>query len=123
MKLGVLYSGGKDSTLALIKAQQHHEVACLISIISENKESFMFHTPNIDMTLLQSQALGIPLVRVTTKGEKEKELEDLKKRLMKQLSGIRLKELLRVQSKALIRQAECKESATNWESGALIHCG
>ncbi len=79
MKLGVLYSGGKDSTLALIKAQQHHEVACLISIISENKESFMFHTPNIDMTLLQSQALGIPLVRVTTKGEKEKELEDLKK--------------------------------------------
>ena len=79
MKLGVLYSGGKDSTLALIKAQKYHEIACLISIVSENKESYMFHTPNIDMTLLQSQALGLPLVRIVTKGEKENELEDLKK--------------------------------------------
>jgi ABC transporter with metal-binding/Fe-S-binding domain ATP-binding protein len=86
MKLGVLYSGGKDSTLALIKAQQYHEIACLISMVSINKESFMFHTPNIDVTLLQSQAMGIPLVRVTTKGEKEKELEDLKKAISEAVS-------------------------------------
>ncbi len=79
MKLGILYSGGKDSTLALMKAQKFHEIECLISIISENKESYMFHTPNIDVTLLQSQAMGIPLVRVVTKGEKEEELDDLKK--------------------------------------------
>lgn len=79
MKLGVLYSGGKDSTLALIKAQEYHEIACLISIVSENKESYMFHTPNIDVTLLQSQAMELPLVRVTTKGEKEEELRDLRK--------------------------------------------
>lgn len=79
MDLGILYSGGKDSTLALIKAQKYHKVVCLISIVSENKESFMFHTPNIDITLLQSQAIGLPLVRVTTKGEKESELADLKR--------------------------------------------
>lgn len=93
MKLGVLYSGGKDSTLAMIKAQQPHEIACLISIVSENKESFMFHTPNIDVTLLQSQAMGIPLVRVVTKGEKEKELLDLKNAIVEavkryQIEGI-----------------------------------
>jgi ABC transporter with metal-binding/Fe-S-binding domain ATP-binding protein len=93
MRLGVLYSGGKDSTLALIKTQQYHEIACLISIVSENKESFMFHTPNIDVTLLQSQALGIPLVRIVTKGEKEKELLDLKKAIVEavkryQIEGI-----------------------------------
>lgn len=79
MNLGVLYSGGKDSTLALMKAQKYHKVVCLISVVSENKESFMFHTPNIDITLLQSQAMELPLVRVTTKGEKETELKDLKK--------------------------------------------
>jgi ABC transporter with metal-binding/Fe-S-binding domain ATP-binding protein len=78
MKLGVLYSGGKDSTLALLKAKAHHEIACLITVVSENPESYMFQVPNIDMTLLQSQAMGLPLVRVTTKGEKEKELVDLK---------------------------------------------
>ena len=78
MKLGVLYSGGKDSTLALMKAKLHHEIVCLISIISKNEESYMFHTPNIDVTLLQSQAMELPLIRAETKGEKEKELEDLK---------------------------------------------
>lgn len=79
MKLGVLYSGGKDSTLALMKAKEQHDVVCLITVVSENKESYMFQTPNIDMTLLQSQAMGLPLVRIKTKGEKEKELVELKK--------------------------------------------
>ena len=79
MKIGVLYSGGKDSTLALINAKEFHEIVCLITLVSENKESFMFHTPNIELTTLQAQAMGLPLVRVQTKGQKEEELDDLKK--------------------------------------------
>jgi ABC transporter with metal-binding/Fe-S-binding domain ATP-binding protein len=61
-----------------MKAQEHHEIACLITLVSENPESYMFHTPNIDVTLLQSRAMRIPLVRARTKGEKENELIDLK---------------------------------------------
>lgn len=79
MRLGVLYSGGKDSTLALMKAKERHEIACLISVVSENKESYMFHTPNIDVTSLQAEAMRLSLIRVSTKGEKEIELKDLKK--------------------------------------------
>jgi len=56
MKLGVLFSGGKDSTFALHKAAEKEEVVCLITLVSENKESFMFHTPNIDVTALQAEA-------------------------------------------------------------------
>ncbi len=37
----------------------------------------MFHTPNIDMTALQAEALGLPLVSVATEGQKEAELADL----------------------------------------------
>ncbi|MBS3124790.1 diphthine--ammonia ligase [Candidatus Woesearchaeota archaeon] len=81
MRLGVLYSGGKDSTLALMKAQQFHDVLCLVTLVSSNKESFMFHTPNIDITSLQAEAMELPLVRVETLGEKENELADLKKAL------------------------------------------
>jgi len=78
MKLGVLFSGGKDSVFACHKAiQKGHEISCLISLISENEESFMFHTPNIHLTDLQASALEIPLIQQTTKGEKETELEDL----------------------------------------------
>ncbi len=79
MNLAVLFSGGKDSTLALYKASKYHKISCLVSIISENKESYMFHTPNIHLIDLQAKAIGLPLLKVKTKGEKEKELEDLKK--------------------------------------------
>jgi len=77
MRLGVLFSGGKDSTLALHYAKEKEEVACLITLLSENKESYMFHTPNIDVTALQAEALALPQIAKTTRGEKEKELIDL----------------------------------------------
>ena len=79
MKLGVLFSGGKDSTLALHKAAEKEEVACLITIFSKNKESYMFHTPNIELTALQAEALHLPLIRKVTAGEPEKELKELEK--------------------------------------------
>jgi ABC transporter with metal-binding/Fe-S-binding domain ATP-binding protein len=79
MKVGVLFSGGKDSTYALFKAWKKDEVICLITVISKNKESYMFHTPNIDITKLQAEALSLPLIQVTTEGKKEEELKDLEK--------------------------------------------
>lgn len=80
MKVGILFSGGKDSAYAAWKAKQEgHELACLISIFSENKESFMFHTPAIGMTKKQAELMGLPLIIQETKGEKEIELKDLEK--------------------------------------------
>jgi len=79
MKLAALFSGGKDSTYAMYKAMQVHEIVCLITIKSENPDSYMFHTPNINLTEMQAEALGLPLLSFKTKGEKELELKDLKK--------------------------------------------
>ena len=80
MKAGVLFSGGKDSCYAAYLAKKKgYELACLISVFSENKESYMFHTPSIEKTKQQSQVMDIPLLIQKTKGEKEKELEDLEK--------------------------------------------
>lgn len=84
MKLGVLFSGGKDSTFAAWLAKKNgYEIACLISIISENKESYMFHTPSVSKTEKQAEAMEIPIIIRKTKGEKEKELNDLKKAIKK----------------------------------------
>ena len=78
MRLGVLFSGGKDSTLALhIATEKKESIACLITLTSKNKESYMFHTPNIEMTTLQAEALELPLVSTPTEGKKETELIDL----------------------------------------------
>jgi len=90
MRLGVLFSGGKDSTLALHVAAHKEEVACLITLVSKNPESYMFHTPNIDVTALQAEALGLPLVSVTTEGQKEAELADLERAIAKAKSEFSL---------------------------------
>jgi diphthine-ammonia ligase len=78
VNLGVLFSGGKDSVFACFRAMEKNRVVCLISLFSENIDSYMFHTPNIRWTILQAQAMGIPLLSWPTKGQKEEELEDLK---------------------------------------------
>ena len=78
MKLGVLFSGGKDSTMATFLAKKAgHEIACLITLHSENPESYMFHTPSIKKTEKQAAVMGLPLITKDTKGVKEKELLDL----------------------------------------------
>lgn len=78
MKLAVLFSGGKDSTLALHYALKKHRVKYLVSIFSQNPESYMYHTENIKLVEEQAKALQIPLIPRESSGEKEKELEDLK---------------------------------------------
>ena len=91
MKLGALFSGGKDSTYALYKAMKEHEVVCLIAIKSLNPESYMFHVPAFEHIEKQAEAVGIPLIVVETKGEKEKELEDLKKAIQEAKEKYKIK--------------------------------
>ena len=78
MNLAVLFSGGKDSTYAAWLAKKlGYEISCLISIVSENPDSYMFHTPSISQTKSQAKAIGLPLIVRKTKGKKESELRDL----------------------------------------------
>lgn len=78
MNLGVLFSGGKDSTMATWLAKKAgHEIACLITLHSENPDSYMFHTPSIKRTEKQAAVMDLPLLTKNTKGIKEKELRDL----------------------------------------------
>ncbi len=82
--LGVMFSSGKDSAYAAwIMQKQNYPIRCLITIKSSNPDSYMFHTPNIDMVELQSKAMQIPLVMEKTAGEKEKELADMKRAIMR----------------------------------------
>ncbi|WP_297069296.1 TIGR00289 family protein [Thermococcus sp.] len=79
MGVAVLYSGGKDSNYALYWAlRRGFKVRYLVSMVSESDESYMYHVPNIHLTELQAKAVGIPLVKGFTSGEREKEVEDMK---------------------------------------------
>jgi len=84
MNVAVLFSGGKDSAYAAYLAQQHgHTLTVLISIVSENHESYMFHIPSISQVGKQAEAMKIPLILKKTKGKKEEELNDLRSALQK----------------------------------------
>ncbi|WP_305554283.1 TIGR00289 family protein [Methanobrevibacter sp. V74] len=79
MDVAILFSGGKDSTMALYAALDAKEdVKYLLSVKSTNDESYMFHVPNIHIADLLSQALDIPMISVDTEGVKEEELDDLR---------------------------------------------
>lgn len=79
MRLAALYSGGKDSTFAVMEAiKQGHEVRHLITMAPERDDSYMFHFPCIDLTRLQAESMKINHVWKETVGNKEAELVDLR---------------------------------------------
>lgn len=80
MRVCVLFSGGKDSTYALYIMQQYGwDIDCLVTMLPQREDSYMFHTPNIRFASTIADALEIPIKTKETSGEKETELEDLKK--------------------------------------------
>jgi diphthine-ammonia ligase len=94
LKLGVLFSGGKDSARAAqIMQEQNYHLSCLIYLKSQNDYSYMFQSAGGELVELQAEAMQIPLITQATKGEKEVELEDLQKAIKKakdlhQIQGI-----------------------------------
>ena len=80
----ILFTGGKDSCLALHLAKQRgYDIKYLLTIIPKNFDSFMFHKPDLGLLEKQAEMLGIKLITQKTKGEKERELEDLGKLIEK----------------------------------------
>ncbi|MBI4393924.1 MAG: TIGR00289 family protein [Euryarchaeota archaeon] len=79
MKVAALFSGGKDSTYAIHVAKNWGwDVTHLVTVKPAASDSHMFHVPNLHLTPLLSEALGIPLVTRDTPGEKEHELDALR---------------------------------------------
>jgi ABC transporter with metal-binding/Fe-S-binding domain ATP-binding protein len=87
-KAAVLFSGGKDSCLALYIAMKRYRIGYLLSIISENFDSFMFHKPYPELLKKQAEMLGMKdkLIVGRSKGIENEELKDLRE-LIKRVRG------------------------------------
>lgn len=86
MKVAVLYSGGKDSTMSLYHAiQKGWEVVALIAVKPKNTEAYLWHYSTVEWTLLSSQAINIPLILLkcdkTGPDAEAKELEKVFKKI------------------------------------------
>jgi ABC transporter with metal-binding/Fe-S-binding domain ATP-binding protein len=77
LRLVALYTGGKDSTLALERAlEQGHEVAACLTVVPE-PNSWAFHEACLEVTPLQAEAMGIPHVMARVGGGKAREVQEL----------------------------------------------
>jgi diphthine-ammonia ligase len=131
MKLGVLFSGGKDSCYASYLAKQAgYDLSCLISIVSKNKDSYMFHTPFIEKVSLQAKEMAIPLVIVKTKGEKEQELVDLEKAIKLAIKKYQIKGVVTGAIESVYQASRVQKICNNlniecfnplWQKNALEH--
>lgn len=84
MKLACLFSGGKDSNLALFTAlSQGFDVSHLVTAMPESSASHMFHHPNANWAYLQAKSIAIKHVSKRIASEKNAELAELKKLLEK----------------------------------------
>ncbi len=79
-----LLSGGKDSNYALYRAvEEGYEVACIASAAPARSDSWMFHTPAVNLARLQARAMGLEgvHVEVPVSGVKEREVAELEEAL------------------------------------------
>jgi ABC transporter with metal-binding/Fe-S-binding domain ATP-binding protein len=85
MNLAALFSGGKDSTFSIYKAQKlGHTVSCLVTILTSSEESHLLHHPNIELSILQAKSMNIPQILVRADStDTAKEVELLKSALEK----------------------------------------
>lgn len=85
MRLGSLYSGGKDSTFSIFRAKQAvHEIACLITMHPVADDSPLFHYPNSWVTEYLADAMQIPLLGFEVSGRsKEDEMKALEEAMVR----------------------------------------
>ncbi len=74
----ILFSGGKDSLFATFFSLSQGWDVSLLTLIPQD-DSMMFHRPNVELTSLQAQALG--LIHKSLKVGNENELKVLEKEL------------------------------------------
>ena len=131
MKTGILFSGGKDSCYAAFLAKKEgYEISCLIAIESQNKESYMFHTPFIDKVFLQASLMNIPLVYLKTKGEKEKELSDLEKEIKIEIKKYKINGIITGAMESIYQASRVQKICNKlniecfnplWQKNAYVH--
>jgi len=75
-----LFSGGKDSTYAAYTAvQRGWDLTHLLSVFPEDRDSMLFHVPNLHLTAMLADAMERPLVTETAKSGEDGELDALRR--------------------------------------------
>lgn len=75
--MAVLFSGGKDSTLAAFYTASMGFEPVLFTFVPRADDSYMLHKPCLSLAPLQAKAMGMEHHMLGVSGEKEKEVEEM----------------------------------------------
>jgi predicted ATP pyrophosphatase (TIGR00289 family) len=76
-RVAVLFSGGKDSTLAAFYTASMGFEPVLFTFVPRADDSYMLHKPCLSLAPLQAKAMGMEHHMLGVSGEKEKEVEEM----------------------------------------------
>lgn len=88
MRVLILSSGGKDSSLASWWAMcRGWEVVALVTVSISGEDSLMFQLQGTDVAQLQAEAQGVGWIRIDVSGVPEQEIDELEQALRPIISG------------------------------------
>lgn len=95
-RVAMMWSGGKDSSLALFKVlnKPEYEVVYLVSTFSAATQRLSMHGVKEQIIEKQSEAIGIPLIKMFTDGADHESYERSMFKLMNQLKDERINEVV-----------------------------
>ena len=80
VKVGILASGGKDSTYSAWWAKmQGWEIEAMVTVIVRSGDSLMFQVQNTVIAGFQSSAMGVPWIPIASDGREEEEIFELER--------------------------------------------
>ena len=115
MKLGALFSGGKDSTYSILLAKkQGHKIECLLSVYPKSNESHLLHYPNLRWTSLQSESMNMPQIFYDAESNNtDIELSVLKKILQKAKDEYSIEGVVHGGIKSIFQKEKFEEICNN----------
>jgi diphthine-ammonia ligase len=91
LRIGGLFSGGKDSTYAIFKSiVQKHDLCCIMTMHPSTDDSLLFHYPTTNLLAKVSKVIDVPVIEhhcnIAEKDHEVKELTHLVKSAVDEFS-------------------------------------
>jgi diphthine-ammonia ligase len=91
LRIGGLFSGGKDSTYAIFKSiLQKHDLCCIMTMHPSTDDSLLFHYPTTNLLAKVSKVIDVPVIEhhcnIAEKDHEVKELTHLVKSAVDEFS-------------------------------------
>ncbi|MDP6869683.1 MAG: diphthine--ammonia ligase [Candidatus Poseidoniaceae archaeon] len=127
MRVAVLSSGGKDSTMVWWWALCNGwDVSCIVTVIVEGDDSMMFQIPSTSLVEIQTELAEVDWVKVPTSGREDEEINDLEVALRELeidgiVSGALRSDYQKTRLERMCERLKIKSFTPIWHQPGILH--